>query len=543
MGTKFKTWHPRSVDFPTSLQEVERMILETRQFTPLSSLSYGDYGLEKVVLAVVQAIKEGKRIALYADYDVDGTMSLVSWIWFLKAIGYSNFIPYIPCRMKEGYGLNLEAIKHLIEQEKAQLIITMDTGITANAEAAYCRSMNVDFICTDHHLIQPSKMPDCLILNPKQHEDPLYKELCGCGITYVLLRRLREHFSTSSSLWGDLLALAGIATICDIVPLNPVNHLLAKKGVEALLKSSRSIFVKLRQSCSLTEKVDETDIGFKIGPRINAVGRLDHASVVISAFIEENPDSLIQIMNRCNEERKNLQSKIVKEAREEALKQKDASILFLGGDWHPGVVGIAASKLVEEFWKPCWLFSKTSLQCKGSARSIQGFNVTQAMASAEKFFVKFGGHQAAAGFTFEPEMEEKVREALINYSDDAKRAFPNLWESRASYDMTLPASLLSLGLADLVGHLRPFGMAFEEPRFCIEAEILGGDIYNDKETGEPKHTALRIRGENNRSVKVMFFGHALPSLIQRKSAKILVTATKNTFRGETSLQLMGVDFE
>src|SRR5690606_12030796 len=142
---------------------------------------------------------------------------------------------YIPCRFKEGYGLNLKAIEYLISEEKAELIITMDTGITANAEAAYCRERGVEFICTDHHKIQPEKMPDCVILNPKMHPDEMYQELCGCGITFVLLRRLAENFSVPAGLWGDLLALAGMATICDVVPLNGVNHKLARLGVNALL--------------------------------------------------------------------------------------------------------------------------------------------------------------------------------------------------------------------------------------------------------------------------------------------------------------------
>jgi len=193
LGRKFKQWQALSTQAPGCTQDLTGIVRANRRFTPLTALDYGDHGLASALEVVVQAIRDGRRIALYADYDVDGTMSCVSWTWFLQELGYDNFVHYIPCRFKEGYGLNLKAVQHLIEVEKAELIITMDTGITANAEAAYCRSRGVDFICTDHHTIQPERMPDCVILNPKQHPDALYKELCGCGITFVLLRRLGER--------------------------------------------------------------------------------------------------------------------------------------------------------------------------------------------------------------------------------------------------------------------------------------------------------------------------------------------------------------
>jgi single-stranded-DNA-specific exonuclease len=288
--------------------------LENRQFSALDKLEYGDHGLERAVECLTRAIQANRRIALYADYDVDGTMSCVSWVWFLRAIGFSNFVTYIPCRFKEGYGVNLKAVQHLVENEKVGVILTMDTGITANEEAAFCRSQGVEFICTDHHKIQPEKMPDCITLNPKLHPDPLYQELCGCGITFVLLRRLAATFPVSNELWTDLVALAGMATICDVVPLNSVNHRLARLGVNALIRSNRPVLRRLREAASLQEGLDEKDVGFRLGPRINAVGRLGHAEQVVEAFIGENPERLIEYMGACNEERKQIQKRITREA-------------------------------------------------------------------------------------------------------------------------------------------------------------------------------------------------------------------------------------
>ena len=308
MGLKYQQWIPRSSGVISNHRHVLDVVCSARKHRYIEKLSYGDHGLFSAISAIKNAIKEQKRIALYADYDVDGTMSCVSWIWFLRSIGYTNFMHYIPDRFSEGYGLNLDAVKYLVEVEKAQIIITMDTGITANKEAEWCKERGVTFICTDHHKIQPQMLPDAIILNPKCHPDPEYQELCGCGITFVLLRQLGKFFKVPSHLWGDLLALAGMATICDVVPLNSVNHRLARLGVNSLTKSKHPVLRALMDHCLGEKKnVDEQDLGFKLGPRINAVGRFDHADKVIQAFIGENNFELLDYMHTCNEKRKSIQ--------------------------------------------------------------------------------------------------------------------------------------------------------------------------------------------------------------------------------------------
>lgn len=547
MGRKFKSWQARASGTPSSLSDVQALLLRNRAFEPIDRLDYGDHGLDKAIETIANAIGAGKRIALYADYDVDGTMSCVSWIWFLGAIGYTNFVHYIPCRFKEGYGLNLEAVRHLIEDEGAELIITMDTGITANEEAAYCRSRGVEFVCTDHHKIQPDRMPDCVILNPKQHPDPRYQELCGCGITFVLLRRLAERFpgarASWNEVWTDLLALVGMATICDVVPLNGVNHKLAKLGVDALLRSRRPVLRRLREASSTLKSVDETDVGFRLGPRINAVGRLEHADLVIKAFIDEDPEPLIERMGECNDRRKKIQSDIVTEARLLAREARDAPVLFLGGNWHPGVVGIAASKIAEEFWRPTWLFQRKDGVCKGSARSILGFDVTDAMSAAAKHFKKFGGHRAAGGFAFREEEEDVIRAKLYEYAEAIRAESPTLWESRLLYDCDLPSELARLELAEGLESLKPFGNSFEEPRFCLSADVLGVSFYRCKETGAPKHTAVTIRAGDRLAQKLMFFNEVHEELLEAPRARFVVSASRNTFRGQTSLSLTGHDWE
>ncbi len=543
MGVRFKHWQARSSAKPSHYAGLVELIHSNRQFTAIPQLAYGDYGLEKIIATLRSAIANNKRIALYADYDVDGTMSCVSWIWFLKSIGFHNFVHYIPNRFSEGYGVNLKAVQYLVSQQKAEVIITMDTGITANMEAEWCRHHGVDFICTDHHVIQLEKMPDCLILNPKMHPDPLYQELCGCGITFVLLRQLGKFFSPPASLWQDILALTGMATICDVVPLNGVNHKLAQFGVQALLTSKRPVLQELLRAASLGgSELDEKDIGFRLGPRINAVGRLEHADKVVRAFIEEDPRELVEFMHVCNEKRKTIQAKIVEEARVAARQYADDGILFLGGQWHQGVVGIAASKIAEEFWKPVWLFNRLEGRCVGSARSIANFNVTEAMVKAGAYFEKFGGHHAAGGFSFHPDNEGAIRETLLAYADEQRALYPERWESTIAYDCALSLDLVDLALCEHLQGLRPFGNSFAEPVFCLEVAIENSVFYNDQKTGQAKHTAVHFKDGRRRSQKIMFFNQVHRELAAGVQARILVTANKNVWRGNTSLSLQGCDF-
>lgn len=545
MGKKFQNWVARSNKTPKSYDDLSKVLYDNRKFKAVEKLEYGDYGLSSAISVISKAIQEGKRIALYADYDVDGTMSCVSWIWFLRSIKYENFIHYIPDRFKEGYGVNLKAVKYLVEEKKADLIITMDTGITANAEALWCKEKGVSFVCTDHHKIQADKMPDCIILNPKLHPDPSYQELCGCGITFVLLRKLGQLFTPPAEIWLDLLALTGMATVCDVVPLNGVNHKLIQQGVQALWQSNRKILKQLLKAASIdNSSFDERDLGFRLGPRINAVGRLDHADKIIEAFIGDHANSLIRHMGVCNEKRKKIQTQIVEEASKMAEEYPDDPILFLGSEsWHQGVVGIAASKIAERFWKPTWLFQTNSKACKGSARSVPNFDVTDAMLSTNDLFLKFGGHKAAGGYSFASTNEEKIRSSLNKYAQSIKKEKPSLWESSITYDCSLPAELTHLNIMDHLSPLRPFGHGFEEPVFKIDAQIEDVQYYNDKDTGEPKHTAILIENNDKHPQKIVFFNEVYQDIYASQKASFLVTASKNTWRNKVSLSLIGCDID
>jgi single-stranded-DNA-specific exonuclease len=386
-------------------------------------------------------------------------------------------------------------------------------------------------------------MPDCLILNPKTHPNSMYQELCGCGITFVLLRKLAQHFpqlSTQAPVWTDILALTGMATICDVVPLNGVNHKLAKYGVDALMRSRRPVLEKLRAAASVDD-ADEKDIGFKLGPRINAVGRLEHADLVVKAFIDEDPAPLIAFMGTANERRRQIQSGIINEAREAASQHQDNHILFLGGDWHPGVVGIAASKITEENWRPTWLFQRKDGLCKGSARSIKGFDVTDAMTSCKELFLKFGGHAAAGGFTFEEKNENEIRDRLNAYAEAQRLKNPAIWESKIAYDCELPEHLINLKIMNLMDELKPFGHAFEEPKFRLNVPVKRVNYFYDKVTGKAKHTCI-IADVGGQEQKILFFNDVVKEITPGVPHSFIVSFDRNTFRGVTSLSIMGHDW-
>ncbi|MFK7872669.1 MAG: DHH family phosphoesterase [Oligoflexales bacterium] len=537
MGQKYQHWLSRSNEIPQNYEDVRRIIEKNRNFQPAGQLDYGNFGLEDAYQKIRTGIQNNQRIALYADYDVDGTMSCVSWIWFFQAIGFKNYIHYIPHRQREGYGVNLSAVRYLVEEQQANIVVTMDTGITANEEAQWCRERGVDFICTDHHKIQSENMPDCIILNPQTHPDPMYQQLCGCGVTFVLLRRLGQDFEVALEVWSDLLAITAMATICDVVPLGGVNHRLVQTGVKTLMKSRRPVLRKLLEACKV-QGVQEQDVGFRLGPRINAVGRLEDANAVVEAFLSEDPSELIQHMEECNEKRKVFQKRIVAEAKAQAATKSEEAIVFQGGDWHPGVVGIAAGRLADELWKPVWLFHRGADICRGSARSIPDLDVTDMMSQCKEYFVGFGGHSAAGGFSFLPENEKPLMEKLQKIGQEKKQKDIALWESRASYDCLLPDHLLDETLLETLDSLRPFGHGFEAPEFCLNAEIQKVQHYKDRKTQKPTHTALWTQSGR----KIMFFHEVLDPTPGSK-AQFLVQPSRNEWQGKTSVSLVAKDIQ
>lgn len=558
MGLKYDIWNRCfSGGLCSSYEEVLSTIKKNRDFKPHQKLQYEDQALSRATSLVCKYILDNKKIALYSDYDVDGVMSCVSWIWFFKAISYTNYEYYIPDRFQEGYGVNKKAIEKLILEKKVDLIISMDTGITAKKEVDYCRSLGAEFVCTDHHTIQEELLPECEIVNPKLYHDEYYKDLCGCGICFVFLRKLGQsllkntpdskRYQISNTQWKDILALVGIATVCDIVPLNGVNHSIVKLGLAALTESRRDILVKLKEICGMDKSfLDEKDVGFAIGPRINAVGRLEHVSNIMSAFIEEDYDkieSTLEYMNKCNSKRKYIQEGIYAQVKQIALNHLDDSFLFVGGiGWHHGVVGIVASKIVNDFFKPAFVYSQEDNLCVGSVRSIPGVDIVEAFNCIKEYLVKSGGHASAGGFSFKLEDKDIIYQKLKEHFDRLKQSSSQLWKTSIDVDCCLHFGLVDTKMVEKINELKPFGCGFLEPVFELEGIVSRVEYYNDKKSGKPKHTVVFLQNKFGFVLKILFFNEII-NLEQYSDIKVLVNLGIDTYRGVRSVALYGVDVE
>lgn len=563
-GTLFSSWVGRSPAVPSNASEVVESILRLRNFTPIDKLDYGLYGLEAPSSSFYRAIKEKKKILVWGDYDVDGVASIVSVMIFLRAIGHTPASYKVPDRFTEGYGLNPESLETLIKNESPDLIITVDAGITASEEAEICRRAGVDLIVTDHHSIDPSRLPSCPILNPKFHPDPEYRELCGCAITYVLLRHMARTYreigarlNGMKDLWVTLAALAGVATICDVVPLNPVNHQLVLVGMKCL-SDSRHPALKLLLEASATGSrrsgqegaVCEMDVAFGVGPIMNAVGRLYNAEMVVRAFLEDDPAPLVEAMGGVNLERREIQKTMNCKALELAGEEPDEALIFVAdSSFHEGVMGLVASRLAETYRRPAVACSIGKDQCKASGRSVRGFSLFEALCGVEKIrpgiFTRFGGHDMACGMTFSTGLLEEVKKALIEWAEEKRRNSPGPWRGTLEYDMFLPAPLAVLGTAADIMELKPFGNGFETPVFKIRSRVLEWGNYVSRKVGEPgfgkpAHTFAVIDNGTSRGARIVFFNHVAANT--PKEAEFIIRMEVERYAGKDRLSLRGIDY-
>ncbi|PKK89259.1 MAG: hypothetical protein CVV64_15230 [Candidatus Wallbacteria bacterium HGW-Wallbacteria-1] len=560
MGVLKDNWTCLSQSEPSSIVELEEILRKNRNFRTIEKLDFGEHGLEKPAQAIARVMGRDGKIVIWGDYDVDGVTSVVTAMLFFRALGYDRVACKVPDRFSEGYGLNEASLRELIDREKPDLIITVDAGITASHEASVCAQLGVELIVTDHHSIDPDRLPDCIILNPKLHPDPDYRELCGCATILVLLRHmartdpgiaalLSRDPAARQDLWYTLTALAGIATICDVVPLNPVNHLLVRQGMKCLLKSENPALRLMIRECGENQgQTCEMDVAFKVGPLINAVGRLYHAGRVVDAFLHGSPDDLVEAMHSVNVERKGIQRDMIDEALEMASTLPASSFYCLGSaDFHEGVVGIVASRMVEELNRPVVIYCDGPI-CKGSGRSIPGFSLFDALCAVNvedpDILITFGGHAMASGLSFRQKDAVRLQEMLNRIADEAFTSDPSLLITSAVYDCQLPVSLLTLEAADSITTLKPFGNGCPAPLFRVRARALDKGFYflkdsEGRRTEVPGHTYFNIQGPDG-PLRVNFFNRVIQE--NPENIDILVTLSSDSFRGRRRVALRGVDY-
>lgn len=487
--------------------------------------------MQKAVARIHDAVDRNEKIVVYGDYDADGVTATALLYLYLEAVG-ADVSYYIPSRMDEGYGLHETAVDALAEKG-VRLIITVDNGINSVEEAKYIKSKGLDLVITDHH--QPgTQLPDAVaVVNPHRTDDTSpFKDLAGVGVAFKLAAALED--GDCESVLADFADIVAIGTIADIVPLKGENRLLAVRGVEAINRTTRPGIAALKNNAGYADKdFTATNVAFAIAPRINAAGRIESAVTALKLLLtedEEEAASYAEQLDTFNATRQDTEAGIVEEAiekieRDPALRY--AKVLVVDGEnWHAGVIGIVASKLVDRYGKPAMVIARDgSGEAKGSCRSIEGFSLFDALTAVSDSLVRFGGHTMAAGFTVAEDRIEEFRKRINDYADTLPLFYPVL-----RLDCRLNPACINMNLIDSLSLLEPFGAENPQPLFGLyHVTYRAGKTIGA--TG--KHMRLTFEKGGN-VFSAVYFGMSAEEFPYEPGEMIdlAVTVDKNEFRGE-----------
>ncbi len=423
--------------------------------------------MEKAVTRIKRAIEGFERIAVYGDYDADGVTATALLYLYLESQG-ADVTYYIPSRMEEGYGLHRDAIDVLCERG-VKLIITVDNGINSLEEAEYIASKGIDLVITDHH--QPGGvLPEAVaVVNPHRADDTSpFKDTAGVGVAFKLVAALED--GDYESVLDDFADIVAIGTIADIVPLRSENRILAVRGINAINESSRCGIVALKNNVCPGRDLNAQSVAFTIAPRINAAGRVESAVTALRLLLtedEEEATELASMLDSFNAKRQETEAEIIEEAinrieSDESLKYSRVLVVD-GENWHSGVIGIVASKLVDRYGKPAMVIARDgSGEAKGSCRSIEGFSLFDALTDAGDLLVRFGGHTLAAGFTVNDDKIDAFRQRVNEYADKLDVFYPVM-----TLDCKINPAKIDMGFVESLSALEPFGAENPQPMFCI----------------------------------------------------------------------------
>jgi single-stranded-DNA-specific exonuclease len=505
------------------------------------------HGMPEAVERLACGLRAREAIAIYGDYDVDGITATAVLSWFFRDIGMP--VPYyLPHRMREGYGLNAEAVRKLAEQG-IRVLITVDCGITGHEEVRLAKSLGMDVIVTDHHQVPPTLPEAVAVLNPHQPACPYpAKELSGVGIAFKLVMALRSGLRRESPWAGQLpnlrrhLDLVALGTIADIAPLVGENRILVQHGLQELTKSEKLGVQALKQVAGLDDQaVGPRQVGFALAPRLNAAGRLAAAQAGVELLLSEDAvyaEQLARDLDTMNRERQAVQAQIYAEAKAaieaEGGVEKRGAIVLASERWHPGVVGIVASKLVEEFGRPTILIGLEGSIGKGSGRSIAAFHLYRALVVCQEHLVGFGGHEHAAGLRIGREQIPAFREALNRFASEqlsAAGCTPPL-----EIDAEVKLQDIDDNLLALLGRLEPFGEGNPLPVLLTRGvEVVGEPTTVGK---EQQHLRLTLR-QGRTILRGIGFGMG-GCMIQAKAGylDIAFTPQRHSWNGREERQLV-----
>lgn len=490
---------------------------------------------------VITAINEHEPIAVYGDFDADGVTAVTLLVQVISAMG-GDIRPYIPHRVREGYGLNIEAIDRL-NAEGVRLLITVDCGISNIDEIAYANTVDLDIIVTDHHT-PPEELPQAYaIINPKQIGCTYpYKQLVGVGIAFKLVQALVRRGAKMSLRGRDLLDVVALGTVTDMGPLNGENRVLVKAGLESVNTTERPGVRALLDDAGLVQgKIRASDISFTLGPRLNAAGRIDDAVLSYKLLLADDLDAartLAKSLSEANRQRQGMTREIQELARNKIQvlgKDKNRIIILDDEQYQAGIVGLVAAKLVDEFARPVLLIERGAETSRGSARSVPGFNMIEALTSCGEMFVRYGGHSAAAGFTIATDLLPELEAYLLEYVET--HLSDELLLATLEIDAETPLETLTWDLLDQLQLLEPFGQANAQP-ILMSRRVY---VASAQAKGfQEQHLKLRITdGEGGPSYEAMAFrlGHLARHFQQLPWIDIAYTLEANEWNGNRKLQL------
>ena len=488
---------------------------------------------------IKEAINNKEKILIYGDYDVDGVASTALLTNFLRQ-KTNNIFPYIPDRETEGYGVSFNGIKKAIKKQ-VSLIISIDCGIKALKEVEYAKKNNIDFIICDHHLPE-SEIPNAIaVLDPKRVDCKYpFKELCGCGIGFKLIQALSLEWDMNTRKLINYLDLVSLATVADQVPLYDENRIITYLGLEQINKEPRP-GIKALLSDFKGDEISTSTLVFKLCPKVNAAGRMKHANLALELLMCEKLEHTVNLseqISSINIERREEDKKTTEEALTQ-IKQKEEesfySTLVHNDNWHPGIIGIVASRLIEKYYRPTIVLTKQGEYYIGSARSINGFDIYKALKKCTNLLEQFGGHKYAAGLKLHKSKLKLFRSEFEKFSK--KNISQKQKIKTLIYDLEIPLSDLNFKFFKIIEQMEPFGPNNFKPIFCSRNCVTTSQtrtVGNDN-----KHLQLFIKSKNKIYKGIAFGrGDLLNKINESKGFDILYSVEKNTWNGNTELQLI-----
>ena len=502
--------------------------------------------MDVAVARIENAVANNESILVYGDYDVDGTTAVSLMSSYLLSL-YPNVATYIPDRYNEGYGVSYKGIDFAYDNDFS-LIIALDCGIKAIDKVAYASEKNIDFIICDHH--RPGdKIPKAIaVLDPKQEDCKYpYDELCGCGVGFKLIQALAINQQQTIEDLIPYLDLVATAIAADIVPMTGENRVLAYHGLQVINKNPRVGIKALIHQLDRKE-MTITDVVFVIAPRINAAGRMKHGQHAVDILTQNDFESALKLANgieKFNSDRKELDKKITDEALQqikETNEEQNLATVVYSETWHKGVIGIVASRLIETYYRPTLVFTKSGDRYAASARSVKGFDVYNAIEQCSEFVEQFGGHKYAAGLTLLPENYEKFK---LKFEQVVKNTMPEeLKTPQLSINSEIELSDISPKIFRILKQFAPFGPLNMHPVFMSSG--LRDNGYGKQVGADKNHLKLNIlAGTDQKTYNAIGFGlgDKLQLIGNGKSFKAAFTIDENHWNGTTSLQLMLKDLQ